>query len=168
MKEYACDRLNSLLDETYKTIAEKEISKVNRNSHLNLTNSELHFIEAIAQCCKENLESTGENSCSLTQVAEKQSITLPSCTVAVKKLEKKGYLEKTKSADDKRETKIKLTRQGEKINTVHLYIHHRISREVSKCFTKEEQDIIIRGLEKINEFFKKELYTGDRLTAREE
>lgn len=51
MKEYACDKLNSLLDETYKTIAEKEISKVNRNSHLNLTNSELHFIEAIAQCC---------------------------------------------------------------------------------------------------------------------
>lgn len=46
-KEYACDKLNSLLDETYKTIAEKEISKVNRNSHLNLTNSELHFIEAV-------------------------------------------------------------------------------------------------------------------------
>jgi hypothetical protein len=32
MKEYACDKLNSLLDETYKTIAEKEISKVIRVS----------------------------------------------------------------------------------------------------------------------------------------
>ncbi len=168
MKEYACDKLNSLLDETYKTIAEKEISKVNRNSHLNLTNSELHFIEAIAQCCSENKEKTGDYSCTITQVAERQSITLPSCTVAAKKLERKGYVEKTKAAEDKRETRVKLTRQGEKINTVHLYIHHRISREVSKYFTQEEQEIIIRGLEKINEFFKKELYTGDRLTGKEE
>ena len=88
--------------------------------------------------------------------------------MAAKKLEKKGYVEKTKATDDKRETRVRLTRQGEKINTVHLYIHHRISREVSKCFTKEEQEIIIRGLEKINEFFKKELYTGDRLSGREE
>ena len=92
MKEYACDKLNSLLDETYKTIAEKEISKVNRNSHLNLTNSELHFIEAIAQCCSENKEKTGDYSCTITQVAERQSITLPSCTVAAKKLRKQKRL----------------------------------------------------------------------------
>lgn len=152
MKVYQCDQLNSLLDQTYKTIAEKESNKISSNSHLNVTNAELHMIEAIA--------AFGKNGCTVTELANRLSNALPSVTVGVNKLLRKGFVCKSRAEEDKRELRITLTPRGNKLNTVHLYLHHRISREIAKSFTPEEQEILIRGLTRINEFFRKELYSG--------
>lgn len=150
-----CEKLNRLLDETYKTIAEKEESKVRNNAHLNITNSELHLMEKIA--------SHGDEGCSITVLAHSLSCALPSVTVAVNKLVQKGYVIKERNPKDKRELRVSLSKQGRKINTVHLYIHKRISRGLAKSFTEEEQEILIRGLERIIEIFKNDLlYTGDQ------
>ncbi len=149
-----CDRINKLLDETYKTIAEKEENKVKKNAHLNLTNGELHLMEEIGR--------HEEGGCTITVLAHSLSYALPSITVAVNKLEKKGYVNKARSPQDKRELRVSLTKRGEKINTVHQYIHRRISRGIANSFTEKEQEILIRGLEKIIELFKNDLYTGDQ------
>ena len=150
--DYTCERLNALLDETYKTIADKEEKKVKKNSHLNITNSELHLMEEIAR--------HGEDGCTITALAHSLSCALPSITVAVNKLERKGYVMKKRCPEDRRAVKVSLTKQGNKVNDVHLYIHRRISREIAKNFNEEERIILIRGLEKIIAFFKNELYNG--------
>lgn len=150
--DFTCDRLNALLDETYKTIADKEEKKVRRNAHLNITNSELHLMEEISR--------QGTDGCTITALAHALSCALPSITVAVNKLERKGYVMKERSPEDRRALKVSLTKQGNKVNAVHQYIHKRISRDIAKNFNEEERVILIRGLEKIIEFFKNELYNG--------
>ena len=150
--DFTCEKLNMLLDETYKTIADKEEKKVKKNSHLNITNSELHLMEEIAR--------QGDEGCTITALAHALSCALPSVTVAVNKLERKGYVKKERCADDRRALRVSLTDRGNKVNDVHLYIHKRISREIVKNFNEEERVILIRGLEKIIEFFKNELYNG--------
>lgn len=155
VQDQNCEKLNKLIDETYKTIAEKEESKVRSNAHLNITNSELHLMEKIS--------SFGEEGCTITMLAHSLSCALSSVTVAVNKLVKKGYVIKERCPTDKRELRVSFSKQGNKINTVHLYIHKRIGRGIAKSFTEEEQEILIRGLERIIEIFKNDLlYTGDK------
>ena len=148
------EKLNRLIDLTYKTITDMESAKLKKNSHVNVTNSELHILSAIGG---------QEEGCTITQLAHIMGYSLPTITVAVNKMESKGFVVKEKSEEDKREVRIRLTRQGEKINNVRRYIYRRISRDLANSFTEEEQLVLIRGLEKIIQLFRTGLYTGDDL-----
>lgn len=145
------EKLNLLIAQAYRTINLMEGAKIKRNSHIDVTNSELHIMEEISKY---------PYGATITQLAKSMSCTLPTMTVAVKKLVKKGYAIKVKSPDDKRELRVYLTKTGGKLNTVHLYIHRRIARQLANSFTDEEQDVLIRGLEKIVELFSYEMYRG--------
>lgn len=144
-------KLNELITRAYRTINLMEDAKIKRNSHLDVTNSELHLMEEISK---------HPYGATITQLAKSMSCTLPTMTVTVKNLVKKGYAVKVKSPDDKRELRVYLTKTGGKLNTVHLYLHRRISRQIANSFSEEEQEVLIRGMEKIIELFSSELYRG--------
>ena len=46
-----------------------------------------------------------------------------------------------------------MTTTGISASTVHKYIHKKLVREVAKAFDEDEMKVLIRGLEKVNEFF---------------
>ncbi len=141
--------LNYLLVDTYGAIQQVEEWKVKKNKHLNLTISELHLMETVGKY--------GDEGGTISDIANDLSYTLPSITVAINKLEKKGYVLKRKSSDDKRMVYVSLTKMGNKIDNVHRYIHMKIAKEIAKELEPEEQEILLKGLKKVNDFFKKSL-----------
>ena len=142
-------KLNELLMNTFKGVMKIEEKVIRKSQRSNLSINEMHILEDIGRY------PDGEVTVSLvSQLAE---ITLPSATVAVNKLVNKGYLTKEKCADDGRVTYVKLTDLGRKMNRVHSYFHYRMVRDVTKELSEEEKDSLIRGIEKLNNFFKKSL-----------
>ncbi len=144
-----CSEINDMLMKTYRTVQEVEETKVKRNAHLNLTISELHLMEYIGRY--------GEGGATISALAGDLNYALPSVTVAVNKLEKKKYVVKQKSRADKRMVYVMLTPKGAKVNNVHQYIHKKMSREVAKEFNEQEREILLRGLQKLNDIFARSL-----------
>ena len=144
-----CDELDELLSKTYATIQTVEEHKIKKNPHLNLTITELHLMEYIGKYPDEGR--------AISDIAAALHNTMPTITVAVNKLENKGYVHKIKHNEDKRVVLVKLSKAGEKVNSVHQYIHKRMSLEVAKEFSEEERKILLRGLEKLNEIFKRNI-----------
>lgn len=142
-------KLNHLLIDTYDVIQQVEEWKVKKNSHLNVTISELHLMEAVG--------AYGDGGASISDIANDLSFTLPTITVAINKLVKKAYVEKRRCVEDKRVVYVTLTKMGKKIDNVHRYIHLKITREIAKELEEDEKDVLLRGLGKVNAFFRRSL-----------
>ncbi len=140
------DELNKLLKSTYNTINDLEEKKIKKNKHLNLTIGELHLMEAVS-------EYEQEGGATITDLSNDMNYTLSAATISVNGLVKKGYLSKKQDSEDKRSVRIILTEQGKKINQVHVYIHKRLMRDLSKELDDKELEILMKSLKKIKGFF---------------
>ena len=139
--------LNKLFTETYNNIGKYEESTLKNSASDNLSLGEYHMIECIGSVDSENGRTIGD-------IAQCMNVTLPSVTVAINKLEKKGYVTKNKSASDGRVVYIKLTRQGKKMDAAHRYFHKNMVRVVGNQFNDEELEILIKCMGVINDIFK--------------
>lgn len=148
MDRYA-RRLNELLVDVYDRITRMEEQTVTSDGNINLTIGELHMLETIAK--------NKETGCSISFIAKKQRITLPSVTVAVNKLVKKGYVEKTKAAHDGRQVIVKLTRQGRKVNAGHQYFHENMVRNFTKELDEKEKEVLFLSIDKLNQYLKRKI-----------
>ena len=136
--------LNGLLMTTYRSICILEEAMLKDYGQGNLSISEMHMIEAIGM----ELE-TGR---SITDLAQEQNITLPSVTMCIKKLEKKGFVTKTRCAEDGRRVVVKLTRAGRRAEAAHRYFHRQMANAVKKNITPEEQAALLKALSLLNAF----------------
>jgi len=90
----------------------------------------------------------------MTEVANDLNITVGTLTTAITKLVKKGYVERTRGEEDRRSVMIALTRKGKLAYRVHEKFHQDMISETIKGLTDEEEEVLIRSLEKVNSFFK--------------
>lgn len=98
--------LNDLLVNTYQNVAKVESCMLTSQQN-DLSIAELHILECVGR---------GQGgSCSISRIAQAMEITLPTVTVAVKRLEKKGYVVKNKDENDGRVTRVALTARGRKM-----------------------------------------------------
>lgn len=141
--------LNGVLVEAFRSILKIEEKEVKKTEKMDLSIGELHLLEAVA---KDN-----EKNKTISDLAEDLEVTLPSVTVAINKLVKKGYVEKIKSDHDGRMVYVVLTKMGKKMNAVHQYFHENMARNVTREFTEEEKEILLKAINKLNEFFKRRL-----------
>lgn len=146
-------KLNELLVETYRQITKIEEQAIRQDSKLDLTISELHMLESVSK---------NKDGCTISFIAEDQDITLPSVTVAINKLTKKGYVEKQRAAHDGRQVLVKLTREGRKVNAGHQYFHENMVRNIIKEFDEDEQQALVRGIDKLNSFFRRKLEAEEK------
>ncbi|MCQ2604586.1 MAG: MarR family transcriptional regulator [Spirochaetia bacterium] len=139
--------LNDILVDIYKnviTLEEKAIK--NASSRIKLSISEIHLLEAV---------SGGKNAGrTISEIAEILDITKPSVTVAVNKLEKKGYLEKHTCESDLRSVRVFLTKEGAKVDAYHKYYHRFMVKSISDGLTDDEKKFLITTIGKLNNFFK--------------
>ncbi|WP_373867048.1 MarR family winged helix-turn-helix transcriptional regulator [Thermobrachium celere] len=112
-----------------------------------LSITEIHTIEAIGMY--------GDKT--MSEVAEKLNITVGTLTVAVNNLEKKGYVERRRSEEDRRIVYVHLTNKGKLAYRMHEKFHSAMINEVVEGLTDEEEKILISSLEKLNNFFKQRL-----------
>lgn len=148
MKEFE-EKLNQLLVDTYRQISKIEEQAIHQSGRSDLSISELHLLEAIGK--------DRENGRTVSDIAQDQGITLPSVTAAVKKLVKKGYVEKAKSKEDKRVVFVKLTKLGSKVDAGHRYFHENMVRNVSGKLSDGEKEMLMHGMDKLNQYLERKI-----------
>ena len=151
MDEFSA-HLNELFVDTFRNILKVE-EKTLENSVMNLTISELHLIESVG-----NSQEPGRT---ISSIAEDLRITLPSVTVAINKLAGKGYVEKVRGETDSRTVYVKLTKSGKKADAAHRYFHENMVRNVLREMNEEEKHALMKGVMKLNSFFKGKINTAE-------
>lgn len=141
--------LNKTLVETYRSITKVEEQALKSTGKIELSISEMHLIEAVG---KER-----EKGRTISDIAQEMGITLPSVTVAINKLVKKGYVQKIRGESDARTVYVVLTKAGRKIDAVHRYFHEQMIRKISEGFSEEEKEVLLKGIEKLNQFFRQNI-----------
>jgi DNA-binding MarR family transcriptional regulator len=137
--------LNAILVDTFNTILKYEESALKTIASTPLTVAEAHMLEAI--------EKNGGVT-NISDLAARLTITLPTTTVAVKRLEKKGFVTKTPSSSDGRSYVISLTDFGKKVDRAHRLFHLKMVKSITKEFDESQQEVLLSAIEKLNVFFK--------------
>lgn len=141
--------LNTLFVDTYNTIMRVEEQSLKHAGKGKLSIAEFHTIECIGNG-EDNHRTVGE-------IAEALGVTVPTVTVCVNKLAKKGYVTKTKSERDARITIIELTPEGRKMNRLHRFFHEQMVLSINRKFSEEEMEYLLRCIRKLNAFFAERL-----------
>ncbi len=143
------EKLNTAIVEAYRSILKVEESVLKRSDKIDLTINEMHILEAVGK---------GKNRRrTISELADDLDVTLPSVTVAINKLMKKGYVEKVRGEEDARIVYVSLTRMGRKIDSAHRYFHESMVRSIIKGMTEEEQQILYQGIMKLDLFLKEQI-----------
>ncbi len=137
--------LNTILVDTFRSILKVEEAALKRDELADLSISEMHLPEAIGK---------SPDGRTVSDIASELMVTLPSVTVAINKLAKKGYVEKFKSNHDGRVVYVRLTKLGKKIDSVHRYFHQQMIRAISSRLEEEEKAVLYKGVKALNEFFR--------------
>lgn len=138
-------QLNNLLVSTFRSVLKVEEQALKSSGSFDLSISEMHLIEAVGHAT--------DGAASITDIADNLGITTPSVTIAVNKLQKKGYLTKVRSTQDGRVVHVALTDQGKAIDRRHTFFHEQMVLKVSKVFSTEERLVLLKGVSKLNDFF---------------
>ncbi|MEA5020563.1 MAG: MarR family transcriptional regulator [Gordonibacter sp.] len=136
-------QLDDLLSGTFNSILRiEERSLDNRLTH-GLTITEVHTIVAV-----------GLHECNpMNVVAARLNVTLATLTTAVTKLVEKGFIERTRSEDDRRKVLVSLTKKGRQVLRAHNLFHHQMIDEALAGLSGEEERVFAEALAKVKAFF---------------
>ena len=143
------EQLNEVIVDTYRSILRVEENILKRSDQTDLSISEIHMLEAVGK-------GKGRRR-TISELAEVLNITLPSVTVAINKLMKKGYVEKVRGEEDGRIVYVSLTRQGRRIDSAHRYFHESMVRSIIRDMTESEMQALYKGVMKLDAFLKEQL-----------
>ena len=143
------EQLNEVIVDTYRSILRVEENILKRSDQTDLSISEIHMLESVGKG-KDRLMT-------ISELAEVLNITLPSVTVAINKLMKKGYVEKVRGEEDGRIVYVSLTRQGRRIDSAHRYFHESMVRSIIRDMTESEMQALYKGVMKLDTFLKEQL-----------
>jgi len=138
--------LNHVLVDTFNTILKFEEISLKKIVSVPVTITEAHMIEAIGW-----KESEGTTA---SEIASVLNISMPTATVAIKKLESKGFIKKVPCAIDGRRTIISLTEMGKRVDKAHRLFHRRMVKNISNQFQEAEKEVLFRAVSKLSNFFK--------------
>ena len=136
--------INDTLLNLFNEIWELEKEAIITEESKDITNNDMHIIEAIGL--------SGENT--MSSVAKKLKITAGSLTTAVNALVRKAYVKRERSEEDRRVVYIALTEKGEKAFYHHEQFHRQMTNAVIEKLDDEEIDALVKMLKDISAFFR--------------
>ncbi len=138
--------LNNAIKNSFSLLSKLEQVTMKKSKRFNLSINEIHLIEIVNK-----KPSTG---ITISELASQLFITSSSVTVAVNKLEKKGYLSKFKNDIDGRQVYVTLTDRGRHIDRIHKRFHKNLTNNITKNLNDNEKEILLKSLNNINEYLK--------------
>lgn len=136
--------LNELLVDTFNDILTIEQKALQSGMFSDISVTEIHTIEAIGMY----------GSRTMSEVANILDITVGTLTTAISHLVRKEYVIRTKSEEDRRVVYISLTKKGKLAYRVHEKFHMDMVKATIEGLQQEEEEILIKSLDKLNNFFK--------------
>lgn len=110
-----------------------------------LSMREVHIIEAI--CAAQSEDNT------MTVLAAMLHVTVGSLTVAIKTLERKGYVLRQRSEADKRRVHVLPLPPALAVERHHREFHRRMVEAVTTAVPPDELDVLIKSLHAIYDYF---------------
>lgn len=138
--------VDKLLSDTFNSILRIEERSLNNRLTDGLSIAELHTIAAVGL----------HESNTMKIVAERLDITMATLTAAVSKLERKGFVARSKSEVDRRQVLVSLTAKGRKAFRAHEAFHRKMVDAALDGLTVQEQAVFVRAVGKVKEFFDRE------------
>lgn len=135
--------INEMLVNLFNNVLETESKAVITEEFSDITENDMHIIEAIG---------VGDSK-KVSDIAKKMNVTAGTLTVNMNALEKKGYIIRQRSLEDKRVVHAILTEKGRKAFFHHRDFHKHMIKAAVKGFTEEERKILSSCLRKLNIFF---------------
>lgn len=134
--------LNDLLVNLFHHVMDREAAAVITEEFRDITNNDMHIIEAIGVDEPKNMSA----------IAHRLSVTVGTLTTNMNGLEKKGYILRERSLEDKRVVHVTLTEKGKKAFYHHRNFHKNMIRAIVKDLSEEEMEILCRCLINLNRF----------------
>ena len=142
------------MEDVYRTINNGLVSLINEIWELeekaiitdefrDLTNNDMHVIEAIG---------TGDGG-NMSSIARKLNITVGSLTTAMNGLVNKKYVERHRSEEDRRVVYVKLTQKGIRAYKHHEDYHRQMTQAVMDKLDEKEMPVLLKTLDALSEFF---------------
>lgn len=138
--------LNELLSTTFNSVTRIEEKSLNNRLLKGLTIAEIHTLVAIGL----------HDSVPMKTIAARLGVTLATVNASVGKLEKKGYLTRTRSEQDRRQVLAHLTNSGRKAVRVHDAFHHKMVESALEGLSVEEEKALVKALGNVKTFFDEE------------
>ena len=142
--EDAYKKINYILVRLVNEIWELEAKAIITDEFKDLTNNDMHVIEAIGL----------EGGRNMSTVAKKLDITVSSLTTAVNHLVKKQYVERSRSEEDRRVVFLSLTERGAAAYRHHEEYHRQMTEAVLEKLDEEDMPVLLKVLDAVNDFFK--------------
>lgn len=137
------DLVNELLVEVFNNILSIEEKQL-RDSGVELSMTEVHVLEAIRNA----------DTPTMTNVAKKLRVTVGTLTTSIGTLVKKGFVKRKRGTEDKRIVFLNLTESANNVLAIHDNFHDKMIESVFKDLSVEEDEVLIKSLENISNYFK--------------
>lgn len=137
-------QLNTVFSKSFSLLQKIERNMLLKSKKLNLSIAELNLLEVIN---KKPLEGR-----LIGEIAAELYITPSSVTIAINKLEKKGFVTRTRGEDDGRRVYVHLTESGRHADRIHKRFHKSMARSLATGLSDEEISTLLKCMNKMNDF----------------
>lgn len=135
--------INDLFVKLFNQIIDIESVYMKAHGVEDLSISELHLLDTISSTSKPTM----------SEVAKKATLTNGTITTAVKRLEEKKYVIRTKDETDRRIMRVDLTAKGVKVNRVHQEFHDEMVSQVCDNSDVLDNELLLKSLRQLVYFF---------------
>ena len=135
--------INHVLVKLINEIWELEEKAIITDEFKDLTNNDMHVIEAIG---------LGEGK-NMSSIARQLNITVGSLTTAMNSLVNKKYVERHRSEEDRRVVFVKLTAKGIKAYHHHEDYHRQMTQAILDKLDEKELPVLMKTLDALSDFF---------------
>ena len=143
MDTYAA--LNDVLVNLFRDIMELEEQAIITQEYQDITNNDMHVIEAIG---------VGEPK-NMSTIAKLLSVTVGTLTIAMNSLMKKGYVIRERGKEDRRVVYISLSEKGLRAYRHHEEFHRQMIEAVLENLTEDETESLVKALAKLERWFRR-------------
>ena len=138
------ETLNEVLVRLFRDIMDIEQTAIINQEFKDITNNDMHVIEAIGIGAPKNMSS----------IAKELSVTVGTLTIAMNSLVKKGYVVRRRGDADRRVVYISLSDRGRSAYEHHARFHREMIQSVMEELEPGELGTLIRALTKLNDWFR--------------
>ncbi|MFA9465913.1 MAG: MarR family winged helix-turn-helix transcriptional regulator [Velocimicrobium sp.] len=138
------ETINDILVHLFNEIWELEENAIITEEFKEITNNDMHIIEAIG---------LGEGK-NMSSIAKQLNITMGSLTTSMNSLVKKKYAIRERSEEDRRVVYIRLSEKGEQAFHHHKEFHMQMVDAVMASLGEGELPVLTRALSSLTEFFR--------------
>ena len=143
MDTYAA--LNDVLVNLFRDIMELEEQAIITQEYQDITNNDMHVIEAIGVKEPKNMST----------IAKQLSVTVGTLTIAMNSLVKKGYVIRERGKEDRRVVHISLSEKGLRAYRHHEEFHRQMIEAVLENLTEDETESLVKALAKLERWFRR-------------